>query len=200
MATSNTKQAAWIGVGSMMSFVFAILSSMILSRYFNKEDYATYKQVLYVYNTLVAVFTLGLPRAYSYFLPRVGTNEVKSVIYKISRLLLFLGALMSLLLFVFSDVIGNLLNNKDLPEALRFFAIVPTLLLPTMGLDGILATFKRAKIMAIYNVITKSMMLCFVALPVIVFDLDFPILLFLLEGFFLIILTCAQVAVYIIYL
>ncbi len=173
MPTNNTKQAAWIGIGSMMSFVFVMLSSMILSRYFNKEDYGTYKQVLYVYNTFVAVFTLGLPRAYSYFLPRVEIKEAKSIIHKISFLLLILGFLLSSLLFVFSDFIGEVMNNSDLPEALRLFAIVPMLMLPTMGLDGILATYKRAKTMAIYNVVTKCIMLCFVALPVLLFDLGY---------------------------
>ena len=54
---SNTVQAFWIALGSLFSFGFAIVSSMILSRYFPKEDYGTYKQVLYVYTTLLTVFT-----------------------------------------------------------------------------------------------------------------------------------------------
>ena len=89
--TNNTKQAAWVALGSMFSFAFGIVSSMILSRYFDKVEYGTYKQVLYVYNSLLAIFTLGLPKAYSYFLPRSPLNEAKSLIKKITNLFFILG-------------------------------------------------------------------------------------------------------------
>jgi len=171
--TNNTKQAVWIGIGSMMSFGFSIVSSMILSRYFGKADYGTYKQVLYVYDTLLVVFTLGLPSAYSYFLARVNITQSRNLILKISFIFLVMGLLMSASLFIFADKIGIILNNNDLPDAIRIFAIVPTLMLPTMGLDGILATFKKARTMAIYNILTKIFMLLCVALPVLLFDVDY---------------------------
>ena len=68
--TSNSKQAVWVAIGSFFSFFVGIVSPVILSRFFDKGDYGTYKQVMYVYNTLLAVFTLGLPKAYAYFLPK----------------------------------------------------------------------------------------------------------------------------------
>ena len=86
--TNNTRQAAWIAIGSLFSFGFTMVSSMILSRYFSKEDYGTYKQVLYVYHTLLTVFTLGLPKAYSYFLPRVGNLQAKHLISKLTTIFL----------------------------------------------------------------------------------------------------------------
>lgn len=173
MPTNNAKQAAWFAIGSICSFAFGIISSMILSRFIPKADYGTYKQVIYVYETLVVVFTLGLPRAYSYFLPRYDISHSKSIIKKISLLFFILGGLMSASLYLFADFIGEILNNPDLPYALRLFAVVPALLLPTMGLDGILATFQKAKMMALYNVVTKVMMLIFVSLPVFFFGLGY---------------------------
>ena len=80
---SNTVQTFWVSLGSLFSFGLVIISSMIFSRYFLKEDYGTYKQVMYVYNTLLTVFTLGLPRAYSYFLPRVKEAQAKDLIKKL---------------------------------------------------------------------------------------------------------------------
>ncbi len=171
--TSNTKQAAWLGIGSMSSFAIGVISSMILSRFLPKGDYGTYKQVLYVYETLLVVFTLGLPRAYSYFLPRININQAKSLIKKISVLFLLMGGVMSILLFVFADYIGDFLNNPDLSGAIRLFAIVPTLLLPTMGLDGILATFKRARLMALYNVLSKFVMLIFITSPILLLNMGY---------------------------
>ena len=171
--TNNTKQAAWVAVGSLCSFGFTIVSSMILSRYFNKADYGTYKQVMYVYNTLLMVFTLGLPKAFSYFLPRVELAQSKSLISKITNLFFILGGLFSLLLFVFSPQIATFLNNPDLTKALRIFAIVPFFLLPTMGLDGILATFKQSKFIALYHILTNVFKLLCVALPVMIWDLGY---------------------------
>ena len=123
--TNNTRQAAWIAIGSLFSFGFGIISSMILSRYFDKADYGTYRQVIYVYNTLLAVFTLGLPRAYSYFLPRVSNNEAKSVINKINILFFVLGGLFSFLLYFGSEYIASFLKNSELELSLKIFSPDP---------------------------------------------------------------------------
>ena len=146
---------------------------MILSRYFYKSDYGTYKQVLYVYNTLLTVFTLGLPKAFSYFLPRVPICQAKHLIKKISNLFFLLGGIFSLVLFAFSKQTATILNNPDLEDALRIFAIVPLLMMPTMGLEGILATYKKTKFMAVYTCVTRLMMLLSVALPVMIWNLGY---------------------------
>ena len=86
ISSSNTIQSLWVAMGSLASFAFSIVSAAILSRYFAKEDYGTYKQVMYVYNTLLTVFTLGLPKSYSYFLPRVTKEEGLSLVNKITNI------------------------------------------------------------------------------------------------------------------
>lgn len=171
--TNHTQQAFWVSLGSMFSFGFTLVSSMILSRYFPKEDYGTYKQVLYVYNTLLVVFTLGLPKAFSYYLPRVSINHAKSLIRKITNFFFILGGIFSLLLFVFSSKIALVLKNPDLVLAIKVFSPVPFLMLPTMGLEGILATYQHAKFIAIYTVLSRVFMLICVALPVILFSGDY---------------------------
>ena len=166
---SNTVQTFWVSLGSLFSFGLVIISSMIFSRYFLKEDYGTYKQVMYVYNTLLTVFTLGLPRAYSYFLPRVKEAQAKDLIKKITNLFFLLGAIFSILLFILSPQIASVLKNEDLKLALRVFSPVPLLMLPTMGLEGILSTYRKTKFIAIYTIITRVFILLCVALPVVVF-------------------------------
>jgi O-antigen/teichoic acid export membrane protein len=142
---------------------------MILSRYFLKEDYGTYKQVLYVYHTLLTIFTLGLPRAFSYYLPRIPFNEAKNMIQKLTNLFFLLGAVFSLLLFLFSHQIALFLKNPDLELALKIFSPVPLLMLPTMGLEGILSTFRKTQFLMIYTISTRLLMLFCVALPVVFF-------------------------------
>src|SRR5690606_31536903 len=165
----NTQQTFWVLVGSLMGFGFSLLSSVILSRYFDKDEYGTFKQVLYVYNSLLLVFTLGLPKTYSFFLPRVNPNEAKDLISKINKVLIILGALLSVSLFLGSSHIAFLLENENLAETLRYFSLVPLLMLPTMGLEGILATYRKTKFLALYNTLTKLMLLLCVVIPVVFF-------------------------------
>lgn len=171
--TNNTKQAAWVAVGSLCSYSITLVSSMILSRYFNKADYGTYKQVMYVYHTLLTVFTLGLPRAFSYFLPRVPDDQAKSLINKLTRIFFILGLVFTLVLFFGSPLIARILKNPELDKALKLFAVVPAMLLPTLGLDGIMATYKKTQFLAIYKTATSLLTLLCVALPVMVFDLGY---------------------------
>ena len=173
MGTNNTKQAAWISIGSLCSFGVGIVSSMILSRYFNKADYGTYKQVIYVYSTMVTLFTLGLPKAYSYFLPRVEINQAKSLIRKLTRLFFFLGFVFTAVLFLGSELIADLLNNSQLGGAIRLFSVVPMLTLPAMGLEGILSTYRKTQFLTLYTVTTRTFMLCCVALPVMLFGFGY---------------------------
>ncbi|WP_341221454.1 oligosaccharide flippase family protein [Polaribacter atrinae] len=183
---NNTLQTFWVLAGSLAAFSFSIISSMILSRYFDKSDYGTYKQVMYVYSTFLIIFTLGLPKAFSYFLPRVEKNQAKSLISKINMVLITLGVLMSLFIFLGADIIASALNNKDLAKPLKYFALVPLFMLPTMGLEGILATYKRTKFLAYYNISTRILMLLCVVLPVLVFkgNVNSAIIGFTVASFF----------------
>ena len=168
--TSNSRQAMWVAVGQFSAFAIGIISPMILRRYFSKGDYGTYKQVMYVYNTLLIVFTLGLPKAYSYFIPRVSLPESKDVIRKISRLFAILGLFLSLLLFCGASAIADLLHNPDLELAIKWFSPTPLLLLPVMGIEGILASYKKAKHIALFTLCMRVFTLLFTILPVITFN------------------------------
>ena len=165
--TSNTSQAMWIGIGSLFSFLFSIVSSAILSRYLTKGDYGTYKQVMYVYTTLLSIFTLGLPLAYSYFLPRVSLGEGKTLVNKLNLAFIVLGGVFSVVLFLCSDIIAEVLKNPSLGRNLRIFSFAPILMLPRMGLQGILATYRKTIWNAVYVISTRILMLLFVALPVV---------------------------------
>lgn len=165
--TNNTTQAAWIGIGSLCSFLFSIVSAAILSRYLEKTDYGTYKQVMYVYSTLLSVFTLGLPLAYSYFLPRVDLCEGKALVNKLNFCFVVLGLLFSIFLFIGADTFATVLKNPELSKNIKVFSPAPILILPTMGLQGILATYKRTMLNAVYVIATRLLMLFFVVLPVV---------------------------------
>lgn len=168
--TNNSKQAMWVAIGQFLSYAIGIVTPMILSRYFDKGDYGTYKQVMYVYSTLLTVFSFGLPRAYSYFIPRVSMGESKDVVKKITGIFIILGLIFSAILFFGAHIIAVILKNTDLELALKYFSPTPLFLLPVMGLDSIMAAYKKTQFIAVYSVTTKVLTIFLIILPVILFN------------------------------
>ena len=137
---------------------------MVMSRLYSEVNYGTYKQVFWVYSSLTVVFTLGLPRAFGYFLPKVSLEEGQDLTDKITRLFFILGATFSILLFSLSDLISKALDNPDLSLGLKVFSPVPFFLIPTIGIDSIYATYKKTEISAFYNVGSKAILaICLIA-------------------------------------
>ena len=150
---SNYNQALWLSIGYVCSMAVGILSSAILSRYFSKTEYGTYKQIMYVYQILFSVFQAGLPAVFTYFLPRYSQEEGKYIVKKINFLLFILGLLCSLVLFFTSDILADLLKNPKLSTGLKIFSFFPLFTLPTLGVEGIYTVNKNTQFVAIYNVI-----------------------------------------------
>jgi O-antigen/teichoic acid export membrane protein len=164
---NNTLQAFWVGIGALSSFALSILSAAILSRYFDKVEYGTYRQILYVYNTLLVIFVAGLPNVFSYFLPRYSIAQGKDIVRKITRMLFLAGLSFAIFLFSFSEQIAGLLKNPALATGLKIFSPIPMFLLPTLGIEGIFSTYKKTFFITIYNSLSRLIMLIFIVLPVI---------------------------------
>lgn len=170
--TNNTIQATWVGLGALSSFMFSLVSAAILSRFLTKSDYGTYKQVMYVYNTMLVVFTLGLPKAYGYFLPRVNKEEGNSVVTKLNICFMIMGGLFSLILYISAPFIASVLANPDLDICIRIFSPAPLFLLPTMGLESTMSTYRMTQYGAIYMISTRIFMLICITFPVAFYKAD----------------------------
>ena len=169
MPTNNTSQAFWIAAGNFFALMFTIGATMVLSRCYTEVDYGTYRQVFWVYSSLSVVFTLGLPRTFGYFLPQVPLEEGLHLVNKITKLFFIMGGIFSLILFLFSDIIADILKNPDLGLGLKLFSPVPFFMLPTMGLDSIFATYKRTHIASAYNIIHKALLSVCLIIPALIF-------------------------------
>ena len=141
---------------------------MILARYFDKQEYGTYKQIVFVYTTFVTLFTAGLPSAYAYFLPKLSKSEGKGIISRLTKLFLALGVLYGLCLFSLSGVIADALKNPELERGLKLFAVIPVMMMPTMGIEGVYTAIRKSHVLAIYTTATRLGMLAFITLPVII--------------------------------
>ncbi|MCF1716391.1 oligosaccharide flippase family protein [Flavihumibacter sp. RY-1] len=170
MDNNRTVQALWVGLGSLSTFALSFVSAAILSRYFNKHDYGTYKQILFVYNSLLIFFSAGLPRVYSYFLPKYSVEEGKSIVNKIGVALAISGLLFGVVLFSCAEVIGYALRNPDISIGLKYFSLVPVFMFPTFGVEGIFATYQKTKYIAVYQTLTRFLMLFFIVGAVVFFE------------------------------
>lgn len=168
---SRTLQALWLALANLLSLSVTLVMQAVLCRYMTTSEYGTYSQVLYVYNTLLVVFSLGLPQAYSSILPRprvAGGGEgcrtqteraVSASCVRFSCILLWQAA-----------AIAGVLGNPLLAEPLRLFAAAPMLLMPVLGVENILVVYGKAHLVAVYVLISRAFMIACVVLPVVVFD------------------------------
>lgn len=171
--TNNFNQVLWLSVSYVCSMAVGIVSSVILSRYFDKVEYGTYKQIMYVYYILFTVFQAGLPAVFTYFLPKYGEGEGKYIVKKINGLLFTLGVLCSLVLFIASGLLADLLKNQELAIGLKIFSLFPLFTLPTLGVEGIYTVHKNTKFIAFYNIVTRLLMLACIIIPVVFIKNDY---------------------------
>lgn len=157
-------EAAWVGVSKGVSMCLSLFIAMALSRLMTPDDYGTYLQLLYVYGTLLVVFSLGLPGCYSYFLARVkSAGEGRGVVTKLTRLCVGMGGVFALSLFLLSDQLASLLGNAALGPGLRVFSVVPLAMMPAVGVEGIMVTCRRSRQLACYVCLSRlATLLCVV--------------------------------------
>lgn len=157
-------------LSKLLSFGLSLVLAAILSRLMTPSDYGTYLQVLYVYSTLLLLFSLGLPGCYSYFLARVPLEQGRSVVGKLTGLLVALGAVFSVSLFVGAGALSQLLGNPELAANLRWFAPIPLLLMPVIGVESILVVYDRVRILTLYVFVSRLLIIVCVVAAVRLFE------------------------------
>ena len=155
---SNFRQTLWLAIGQFCTFAISFVSAAILSRYLDKVEYGTYKQILYIYVTLQSLFTMGLPSVFSYFIPRLEKGQQKKLVSSINKVFLIIGCGLSILIFVLSDCIAAILENPELSNGLKIFSVFPLFTLPTMGVEGIYTAIRKTKELALYHIVSKIFM------------------------------------------
>lgn len=169
---SNQAQVFWISIGKLSSFALAFISAAILSRFLSKEDYGTYKQVMYIYSAFVLIFTVGLPETLTYFLPKLTKSEGKHLVNRFELIFVCLGLIFSLFIYFSSGLIADILKNPALETALQIYSPVPLLLMPTFSIESIYVKEQKSHYLAIYTVFSRIVVLAGIVLPVILYKAD----------------------------
>ena len=169
--SGKTFQVLWLVAGNLCSLLFGLGSMAVLGRFFTPEQYGTYRQVLYVYHTLLLLFSLGMPRAYSYFLVRMSVEEGAAFVAKMRRLFFGLGGAMAVLLYGGADAVAQAMGNTELAPALRIFAPTPLLLMPVLGIESLLVALDRTRLNVLYVLVNRLTTAVGVLLPVTVWNM-----------------------------
>lgn len=162
----RTGQAAWLALANLVSFGMTLVMSAILSRNMPVAEYGTFRQVLYVYGTLLTLFSLGLPKAYSYFLARIPIAEGRHAVRKLNFIVTALASVFAVVLFFGSDLIADMMGNPPLGGSLRLFAIVPVMLMPVLGVESILTVYGMARKVVLYVTVSRTFSVICTVLPV----------------------------------
>lgn len=162
--------ASWLGLARMVSFGLALVLASVLSRFLPAAEYGTYCQVLYVYTTLLTVFSVGLPKSYSYFLALVPPQQGWSVVKKLNRLFVVLGAVFFVCLYCGAGVFSRLLSNPLLAESLRWFSVTPVFLMPVIGVESVLTVYKMTRLVLVYVLVSRGFTIVCVVAAVVFFN------------------------------
>ncbi len=162
MVQSRTFKAATLGSGQFLAQFVLLITAAVLSRVLAKTDYAAYRQTLLVYTFLSPLLALGFPQALNYFLPRDKTHA-RSILSGNLLILMSTG----LLFFIFLWSGGNrflakAFDNPDLSELLLIYSPYALLALPVLSMSACLVSYDRVKMLAVYNVLSKSVFLILV--------------------------------------
>ena len=122
---SGTK--AFILVASkVITLLLSVITSMILARTLNLDEYGTYSELLTVSSVAVSIFSLGLPNALNYFLPRCDNEDEKGEF--INRYFLFITVLSGLLMLAMAlanKPIAAYYENERLRTYSYFLILIP---------------------------------------------------------------------------
>lgn len=94
--------------------VLLLISSIVMVRYLNKEEYGTFLQIMLIMNTAVMFAYFGIPQSIFYFLHK--TDNKASFVSRNIVIACILGGGAALGVFFLNDTLGHLLNNPLLNQ------------------------------------------------------------------------------------
>ena len=176
-----------LSLTQLIALSVSMISATLLSRYTTLEEYGTYSQIMLIVNLITTIFVLGLPNSINYFLGRYKENEEKqhflSIYFTLSTLL---GIIAGVSLVVFMPILKRFFNNELLSNFLFFFALFPWAKIILAGIEKVLISYNRTKLIMIYRILNSVFLLAIIPIAMI-FKLGFlgyMILFLIVESIF----------------
>ncbi|MEY8213114.1 MAG: polysaccharide biosynthesis C-terminal domain-containing protein [Colwellia sp.] len=138
--------------------------SVILSRYFTKDEYGTYLHIQLIANFAIWAFLLGIPHSVYYFLPRV-SNPKKFI--EITTLLIGgIAIVTALIVFVNIENLSRLLANPTIIQLSSVLFFLVLFQIPLTLFEPIMISANRVQEFAFINLIFNVSFLLTVILAV----------------------------------
>ena len=162
---SLSKKTFIILFGKVINRISALFAIIYLSYHLPKADYGSYRQMWLLFNMLVPILSLGIPVSVNYFFPLLKEKEQKSFIFQTYFSLAILGFLFSLLFFLGSSGFGILFKNNQIVELIRYFSIIPFLVLPTLFYQNLFVCLNNPILATKVSLICSSGYLLSIIIP-----------------------------------
>lgn len=121
--------------------IFAL--SIILSRFFSKDEYGTYLHVQLVVNFATWAFLLGIPHSVYYFLPRVA--DQRRFIFNTTLIICLVALTTAVLVFFNSHFLANLLANSELINLAIIIALLVLFKVPLSLFEPLMISAQKIK-------------------------------------------------------
>lgn len=164
---TNFLQASWLGIGNSFGAIISILLMVVISRFLEKSEYGSFRQVMYIYATIISVVGLSLSKLPSNYLPLLSLPQGKNLINKTMLLLTVLAGLFCALIYFGNPLLCDFFNNSELRVPLTIFSLVVLFTVPTLIIEGIYASYKNTQTLGLYLVINKTLLLLFLIAPLV---------------------------------
>lgn len=118
--------ALLLAQSKVITLLLSMATTMILARTLSLDEYGTYSELLTISSIAVSIFSLGLPNALNYFLPRCqGTDEKRKFIGFYFILITVLSVVLMGAMVCCNHAIATYYDNPHLITYSYFLIIVP---------------------------------------------------------------------------
>jgi O-antigen/teichoic acid export membrane protein len=134
--------------------VLQLAVAFVLVRLIDKELYGSYRQVILIGSIAASLSNFGLPESVYYFLPSMPPEQRHRRLGMILSLTIIIGASFSVCMFIFAGFIAQNINNPELANALRIFAVSPLIQVVRLTLSNSLIATDRALVSTVVSILT----------------------------------------------
>lgn len=155
----------------MVTLVFGLLMTRVLSGHFSLQDYGTYSQIMLLVTTISSMTILGMMDGINYFFCREQDEQKRNAYVSTIFFLQYLVcSVVSLTILLCTVPISNYFDNPDLKPLILFAATLPILQNSISLLQIMFIAIGKAKVIAIRNLLVSVAKLGAIMLACYVFD------------------------------
>lgn len=155
----------------MVTLVFSLLTTRILSQHFSIHDYGTYSQIILVTSTVSSLTIFGMVDGVNYFFCKEANAEKRdSYISTIFSLQCIVSLIASVIVLSCTVPISNYFNNSDIKGLIIFAAILPVMQNMISLLQIMFIAIGKAKHIGVRNLLVSISKLIAIVLACYLFN------------------------------